>query len=70
MATEEPLLYRVTEAAELMGLDRSQVYILCGNGQLEWVNASTTGRRPRIRISRAAIERFIKRRTIGGTKSA
>jgi len=58
------LQYPVEEAAELMAIDRSQVYVLCSTGQLEWVNVSTNlSGRPRIRIPHEAIERFMRRRT-------
>lgn len=61
-AVKSKILYPVPEAAELMSVDRSQVYVMCSTGQLEWVDVSTTGKRPRVRISQEAIDRFIQRR--------
>jgi hypothetical protein len=64
------LMYPVPEAAELMSLDRSQVYVLLSTGQLEWVNVSTTGKRPRVRVAHVAIEAFMRRRTVPARKAA
>jgi len=67
---KQRLLYPVEEAAELMALDRSQVYVLCSTGQLEWVDAKVKhDGRTRIRIPHEAIEKFMRTRTVKRTTS-
>ncbi len=71
VAKKQKLMYAVTDAAELMGLDKNQVYVLIRTGQLDVVDAKTNPvGRPRLRVPHYAIEAFMKRRTIPAKKVA
>jgi excisionase family DNA binding protein len=69
-STLPPKLYAVPEAAELLSIDRSQVYVLINRGELAWVDMRVTAKRPRVRITQAEIDRFIKARTVAVRKAA
>jgi len=60
---EEPLLLRAEEAARLLSLGRSKVFEMMAAGELPGV--VRFGRA--VRISRAALEAWIKEREAGGT---
>lgn len=56
----DPLLIRPKDAAELLGLSRSQVYELIASGELTTVRIGR-GNRPAHRIETAEISAFIER---------
>lgn len=58
VAQEPPLLLRVEEAARLLGLGRSKVFEMLGAGELPAVRIGRA-----VRISRAALERWVRERS-------
>jgi excisionase family DNA binding protein len=59
-----PKLYRIPEAAALLGVSRQTVYNLISSGALESCDIAPPGStRPMTRVSDAEIERFIKARS-------
>ena len=54
LSTADPLLYRVNEVADMLGLGMSKVYQLIRAGQLRAVRVGGT-----IRIPRESLERYI-----------
>lgn len=57
------------QVADALGISRRTVYELFRTGQVETVDVSVTGRqKPRRRVSRAALERFVKNRTERSTE--
>ncbi|MGH1491793.1 MAG: helix-turn-helix domain-containing protein [Acidimicrobiales bacterium] len=52
--TEPPLLFAIHEAADLLGIGRTNVYVLMNNGKLHSVKIG--GRRL---IPRVSLERFV-----------
>lgn len=64
-------MYRVEKVAEILDVDRKQVYELIGYGELEWTNVATKpGGRPRVRVSEDQIARFQQKRARGKQKTA
>lgn len=61
------LLNTVEQAGELLSLHPQQVRELIWSEQLKWVNAALPGRRAKIRVSTAEIDRFIETRTVSRT---
>ena len=55
----ERLLYRVSEAAEAMGISRSKAYEMIAAGELPYVRI-----RDSIRVPRADLERWIEERKV------
>lgn len=57
-------LHTIPETARLLGVHRDTVYQLINRGDLESCDIAPSGsRRPKTRVSDAAIERFITART-------
>ncbi len=56
----ETVLLRPREAAELLGLSRSQVYSLCRRGELPTVRIGAS-----VRVPRRALEEWVARRATG-----
>lgn len=55
----EPLLYRATEAASLLGVSRAYVYVLINNGELPFVRLGPNA----VRIPREALTKWIEENT-------
>lgn len=55
-STPQPLLLRASEVAALLGLSKSKVYELIASGQLPRFPLGST---KTVRVSRAALERWI-----------
>jgi len=55
-------LLTVDDVAARLAIHRMTVYQLIWAGHIAWVNVAV-GKRPRIRIEEAEIDRFIKQRT-------
>ncbi|MBX6772471.1 MAG: helix-turn-helix domain-containing protein [Chloroflexi bacterium] len=52
---QEKLLYRVTEAAELLGISRAKLYQLIARGELRAVHIDSAAR-----IPAAELERYVR----------
>ncbi len=61
IAADQPLLYRVREAAKLLALGESAVYELIARDEIESVKVGHSRR-----ITRAGIEAYVRRLTGGG----
>lgn len=57
------LLYRIPEAAELLGVTSNTVYRLIAAGQLRAVDVDASGRRPRTRVRHDDLQAFVDART-------
>ena len=56
--SEQPLLYRATEVAKMLGLGRSTVFAMMASGQLPTVRIGRA-----VRIPRAGLERWLREQT-------
>jgi transposase len=64
-------MYRVDRVAEILDVDRKQVYELIHADELEWTNLATKPQgRPRVRVSEEQIARFQARRARGKQTTA
>jgi len=64
-------MYRVERVAELLDIDRKQVFELIHSDQLEWTNLATKPNgRPRVRVSEEQYKRFVARRARGKQHAA
>lgn len=57
-------LLTIPQAAEQLGVHRSAIYRLIGEGALDVVDVAATGERRRLRIAEPELDRFIAARTI------
>lgn len=64
MNTNERLLH-ARDIAAMLNIRPSTVYALCRRGELVHIRLSQGRRRPLIRFSREAIERFLRDRSVG-----
>ena len=58
-------LLHARDVASILNVRPSTVYALCRRGELVHIRISEGRRRPLIRFSREAIERFLQERTVG-----
>lgn len=54
----------VTEFGRRLGISPASAYRIVAAGEVDLVDGKATGKRPRIRITEAALERFLARRKI------
>ena len=59
-------LYTVAEVAEMWQVNRTTIFALIANRQLEWTNVATTGRRRLIRFTPGQLARFERSRSRWG----
>lgn len=59
--TDQPLLYRVREAARILAVGESAVYELIARGELEAVKIGTSRR-----VTRVGLEQYVRRLAAGG----
>lgn len=59
-----PQLFTLNEAAERLGTSHDSVRRLIDGGELEAIDVSAGGTRPRLRVSETALGDFISRRTL------
>lgn len=57
----------VTEFGRRLGISRASAYRIVASGEIDLLDGKAFGRRPRVRISEAAFEKFLRRRQIHGT---
>lgn len=56
----------VTELGRRLGISRASAYRLIASGEIALLDAKVSGKRPRVRISETAFERFLAKRQMGG----
>jgi len=59
-------LYTVAEVAEMWQVNRTTIFALIANRQLEWTNVATTPRRRLIRFTPGQLARFERSRSRWG----
>lgn len=52
----------VTEFGRRLGISRASAYRIIATGEVDLVDGKATGSRPRVRITEAALAKFIARR--------
>lgn len=57
----------VTEFGKRLGISPASAYRIVAAGEVTLTDAKATGKRPRIRITEAAFEQFLKRRQMRGS---